>query len=112
MQQAKEAPEIYTRLGYTAQQPNILKRLAWLLLFDNNRLDIAEDTAFRAIKSSLEKDEDCVVYGSHTLGKREKVIHLYMALGIVSPLNRYDELFWIHFSHEKLFLVKTDKRPH
>jgi hypothetical protein len=57
LQQAKEALEVYERLGETVQQADRSIRLAGLLSGDN-QFDAAEEAAFRAIKSAgLFRDE-------------------------------------------------------
>jgi tetratricopeptide (TPR) repeat protein len=113
IQEAKEALEIYERCGDTARQAECLISLAWLLV-NGGLLDAAEEAASRAINIVLVgKGEDFLVCRSHRVlgdiysskGKREKAVHHYeVSLGIASPFNWHNELFWIHYCLAKLFL--------
>ena len=107
--QAKEASEIYKQLGDIAGQANCLVTLAWLLS-DDGQLDAAEDTASHTI--NLLEDQGFLACLSHRVlgevyrskGDKEKAIrHSEKALGIASPLNWRDQLFWIHYSLAELF---------
>ena len=112
IQQAKEALEIYERLGDPILQAHCLINLA-RLLNDDNQLDAAEEAASRAIDLLPEKGEQSLVCRCHhALGEiyrskaeTEKAIHhLEVALGIASLLNRRDYRFWVHYSLARLFL--------
>ena len=112
IQQAKEALEIAERLGDTIEQAWCSSELAWLL-FDSGQLDAAEAAASRAIDLVPEKGQEHLVCRSHRVlgkicgskGEKEKAIHHFeTALGIVSPFNWHDELFWIHYHLTDLFL--------
>ena len=112
IQQAKEALEIFERLGDTGKQADCLIRLAQSLWKDK-QLDAAEDAAFRAIGILPEKGEQFRVCESHhalgeiyeSKGEIEKAIHhLEVALRIASPFNWHDKLYSIHFSLATKFL--------
>ena len=111
IQQAREAFEIFERLGDIAEQAECLRVLAQLLSEDD-QLDAAEEAATRAIDLSPEKGEEFRVcrcqrllgdiYGSK--GEREKAINHYkVAIEIASPFNWHEELLWIHYSLAGLF---------
>ena len=109
-QQAKEASEIFERLGDTPEQAGCLDHLAVFLL-DDGQLDAAEDAATRSI-NLLGKGQVHPLCESHSTlgdifcakGEREKAIHHYnVALGIAETFNWYGQLFWIHYSLAKLF---------
>ena len=112
IQEAKEALEIYGRHGDTARQAECLISLAWLLV-DGGHLNAAEEAASRAIDIVLVgQGEDFLVCRSHRVlgdiycskGKREKAIHHYeVSLGIATPFNWHNELFWNHYCLAKLF---------
>jgi len=108
---AKEAMEIFERLGYAARQAECLKSLAWLL-YSDKQLDAAEEAASRAINLLSGKGEQYTVCESHrVLGniycskdEREKAIyHFEAALGIASPFNLHEVLFWVHYDLAQLF---------
>ena len=110
-QQAREAFEIYERLGDSLGQAESLKQLA-LLLYDDEQFDAAEEAAVRAIDLLPEKGQEfrigqCHgVLGDvyHSKGEREKAIHHFeVALKIISPSNCHEQLFWIHYSMAELF---------
>jgi len=110
IEQAKEALGVYEQLGNTAGQVDCSINLAWLLRSDN-QLDAAEEAAFRAIDLLPEEGEQFRVCESHrTLGKiyeskgdTEKAIHHFeVAIGIASPLNWHDVLFWVHYGLAEL----------
>jgi len=103
--QAKEASEIRGRLSDKAGQAYCLIGLA-LLLCSDNQLDAAEEAAFRAIDLLPEKGQQSKVCESHhalaniyqSKGDTEKAIHHFeVALGIASPSNWHETLFWIHY---------------
>ena len=66
MPQAKEALDIYERLGNTVGQARSLQRLARLLCGDN-QLDAAMNAASRALDLSSDEGNQCLVYQSHLL---------------------------------------------
>ena len=111
IQQAKEASEIFERLGEAAGQAGCLIKLA-LLLHSDNQLDAAEKAASRAIDLLPEKGQQLrLCQGHRTLGtiyqfkgkKDQAIHHLEVALEIASPLNCDSELFWVHYSLADLF---------
>jgi len=111
IQQAKEASEIHEQLGNTAAQANCLVNLAWSLRNDG-QLDAAEEVTLRAIDLLPEEGEQFRVCESHRAlgniyhfkGDTEKAIHHYeLALGIASPFNWHETLFWIHYELAGLF---------
>ena len=104
--QAKEALEIFERLGHIINQARCLTYLAWLLV-DHKKFYAAEDAASRAINLASEKGQQHLLCQLHRVlgeihrrrGEGEKATHHFKtALGIASPLNWQDELFWGHFS--------------
>ena len=114
--QAKEAVEIYKRLG---DEPELeacsWRQLAWSLLYDEGQLTAAEEAASQSIKLSLEIDDQFQICKCHHLlgliysskGDTEKAIdHYETALRIASPSNWHDEQFWNHFSLAELFSGK------
>jgi len=110
IQQAKEASEIFERLGDTAGQARSLTDLAWLL-FDDEQLDAAEEAASRVVDLSGKKGQFLVcqchrVLGEiyHSRGETEKAVHCFeVALGIACSSDWHKQLFWIHFSLAELF---------
>jgi len=111
IRQAREALEIYERLGSTMGQAQCLDNLA-LSLHEDGQLDAAEEATFRAMALLPEKDQEYRLCESHrTLGKIyrskgeiEKAIHHYeVALGIASSFNWRSRLFWIHYKLGGLF---------
>jgi tetratricopeptide (TPR) repeat protein len=114
IRQVKEALEISERINNTGGQAYCLASLAWLL-FDDRQLDAAENAASRGIDLVLTKEKGqkhlaCrlhrVLGAIHeSKGEKEKAIHQFKtALGIASPFNWRDELFWNHLSLVTLFL--------
>jgi len=110
--QAKEALEIFERLGDTVEQVQCLKYLASLLYYDK-QLDAAEEAASHAIDLIPEKGHQSLVCESHRVlgeiyyskGEREKAIHHFeVALWIASSFNWRDRLFWIYYALAGLFL--------
>ena len=115
IQQAREASEIFERLGNTVKQAECLINLAFAL-HDNKQLNAAEKAASRAI-DLLEKGEQPLVCEGHRIlgniynskGDTEKAIHhLEVALKIASALNQDYQLFWVHFTLVQLF-AKEDR---
>ena len=111
IQQAKEALEIYERLGYTVHQARCLIKLA-LSLHSDRQFDAAEGAASCAIDLVSETGNQSLVCQSHHVlgniyrskGETEKAIHHYeLALGIASSLNWRDELFWVRFDLAAFF---------
>jgi len=107
IRQAKEASEIYERLGDTVKQAQCLIDLGWSL-YDNKQLDDAEEVTSHAINLLLTEEGEqfrvckCnrllgVIY--HSKGDTNKAVHhLKVALGIATPFNWHDPLFWIQHS--------------
>ena len=109
--QAKEASEIYERLGEVVGQADTLVTLASLLRGDG-QLDAAVETGSRAIDLLPEKGEELWVCQAHRFlgdihrskGETEKAIyHLETALGIASSLNMVDQLFWVNLALVRVF---------
>ena len=123
MQQARETLEIYERLGDTGKQADSLVKLA-RLLGSENQFDAAEEAAFRAITLSPGESEQFRVCQSHlalggiyqSKGEIDKAIHHYEAIiGIATPFNWNDELFWAHYYLGRLFhdgCRFDDTQPH
>ena len=95
VQQAKEASEIFERLGSTVKQAGGLIALAWAL-HDDNQLDAAEEAASSAVDLLLKKGQQVLVCRSYrVLGNiycsrdkiEEAIHHLEVATGIASSLN-------------------------
>ena len=119
----KEALEIYERLEDAEGQAKCWNFLGWLLL-DDKQLDTAEEAGSRAIKLFLDQGRDYWVCLSHRLlgeiyrskGEREKAIqHFEAAIGIASPFDWNNELFWTHCSLAELFRCKGEldnAQPH
>ena len=114
--QAKEALEIYERIGDVGGRGDCLVRLSALLRGDK-QLDAAEEAASRAIKILPEKGQEYRVCVSHrtlgsiyrSKGEKEKAIHHFeTALTIASPFGWNGELFWIHHGLAELFLDEDD----
>ena len=112
---AKEALEIYERVGDTAKQGDSLLQLA-LSLDGNRQPDAAAEAASRVIELSLGKGEEFQVCVSHRVlgniyrskGERENAVrHLETALGIASSFSWNEQLFWIYFSLAILFRVEN-----
>ena len=111
IESAKEALEIFERLGNTARGAECLKYLAWLF-YDDKQFDAAEEAASRVINLLSGKGERFLVCQSHRLlgeiyrfkDEREKAIyHFEAALGIASSFNLHEELFWVHYELARLF---------
>ena len=113
--QAKEALEIYKRLNHILGHASSWQHLA-RLLYDDKQLDAAEEAALRAIDLSGEGNQflvcDCYcILGDicRSKGETEKAMkHFETALGIASPFNWHDHLFWINYSMARL--VFSEKR--
>jgi tetratricopeptide (TPR) repeat protein len=111
IQWAREALEIYQRLGNTIGQTECLIKLGWALRKDN-QFNAAEEAALRAIALLPEQGEQFRVCKSHRLlgdiyqskGNTNKAIHHFeLALGIASAFGWNFHLFWIHYSLAVLF---------
>ena len=114
MQKAREALKIYKRLDNIPGQAQSWESLAQLLYHDK-QLDAAEEATSRAINLLSDKNEQFVVCGCHSLlgdiyrsrGRTEEAIgHFETILGIASPFNWHDQLFWAHYSLAKLIFAK------
>ena len=113
--EAREALEIYERIGNTVWQGECLNKLTWLLL-DDKQLDAAENAATRAIDLLPEEEEFLIVQLHRGLGKihysqgrkEEALRHFNIALGIASPRNWDDQQFWIRFDMAQLFQGERD----
>ena len=112
IEQAKEASEIYRRLGQTVMEARCLHSLTALLLEDN-QLDSALEAATRTIGLISEKGHDHISCSSlHSLGKiyrskgeQEKALHNFKAaLEIASRYEWQDQLFWNHYELAISFL--------
>ena len=112
IQQVKEALEICKRLNKVSEQARSWQRLASLLCKDE-QLDTAEEAALRAIGLLSDQGDEFSVCGCYLIlgnicrsrGETEKAMnHFKTALGIASPFNWYDLLFWINYSLAELFL--------
>jgi len=109
IRQAKEASEIFERLGGTASQAHTLIILAWLL-HDDQQLDAAEEAASHAIDLSENKQFDVCnchrilgrIYYSKSEEEKAKS-HFEAALGIASSFGWHGELFSIHYDLARLF---------
>ena len=111
MQQAREASEIWARLGDMKGQAHSLFVLAGLL-HDDGQLGAAEETASRMINLLPERGEEFLVCDSHLLfgdicrsrGEKERAIHHFeAAIGIASIHNWYNSLVWCHLRLAGLF---------
>ena len=109
IQQLKEALEIYEQLGDAEGQGKCWNYLGWLLVNDE-QLEAAEEAASRSIKL-LDQGREYWVCKSHQLlsriyrskDERGKAIeHIEAALGIASPFEWHDQLFWIYYSLARL----------
>jgi tetratricopeptide (TPR) repeat protein len=111
IRQGREALEIYERIGSKMEQAECMGNLTWLL-FGDNQLDAAENTASRAIELASEDQKHLVTELHRVLGKvnyskgrKEQAIHHFnTALEIATPPNWSSQLFWIRFGMAKLFL--------
>jgi len=110
IEQAKEASEIYERLGDTVEQAWCLGGLAQLLHGDG-QLDDAEEVAFRAIDHLREKGKEYRVCTCHRIlgiiyhskGDTKKAVHhLVVALEIATAFNWLNLLSWTRLSMARL----------
>ena len=111
IQQAKESVETFERVGDTEEQARSLTKLAWLLIYDK-QLDAAEDAASRASDLVQKKGQELLLCQIHRVlgkicrskGEKKKAIHNFeTAIGIASPPNWHDSLFWNHYDLAELF---------
>ena len=111
IQQAKEALQIFERLGNVVEQGNCLNHLA-PLLYRDGQLDKAEEAATRAIDLLDGTGQEFLVCKSHRFlgdicslrGEGEKAIqHYNTALEIASTSNWHGQLFNIHYALTRLF---------
>jgi tetratricopeptide (TPR) repeat protein len=109
--QAKEALEIFRRIGDTAWQLHCSNDLA-RLLFNDKQFEAAEDIASRTIGLATEKGQEISICRLHQVlggiysarGERKKAIHHFeTAIGIASRFNWHDELVWYHLELAKMF---------
>ena len=113
IRQGTEALGILERVDHTMEQANCLSGLAWLFFYDK-QLDAAEDVASRAIDLVTTEGREYNVCQLHRIlgkifyakGEKKKAIHHFgRALGIASPSNWRDELFWIHHDMAELLVI-------
>jgi len=111
VQQAEEALEIYERLNDTFGQAHSLRDLAWSL-YDDHRLDAAEEVTLQSIDLLPERvDQSLVCQRQHLLGlihsskgEVEKAVnHFEAALRIASSFDWHGAQFWDHYSLAELF---------
>ena len=111
IQQAREALEIYERLGDTGKQADCLIKLTSLLSSDK-KFDAAEEAMFRAIALLPEEGEQFRFCQAHRVlgdiyqskGEIEKAIHHFgIALAIATPFNWNESLFWTNCRLARLF---------
>ena len=110
IKQAREAVEIYERLGNTTGQARSLQELAWSL-YDDKQLDAAEEAASKAIRLPGKGDQfpvcECYrILGNvcHSRGEAEKAMnHFEAALRIASAFDWHHNLFWNHYCLAELF---------
>ena len=114
MGQAKEAMEIYERLGDTQELAQCLTAIAYLFCADK-KFDAAEEAALRALNLLPEKGEEWRLCGSHralgdifrSKGEMEKAVHHHKtAIGIAFPFGWKSHLFWSHGSLADLLRVE------
>ena len=123
IRQAREASEIFGRLGQVVAQAGSLISLAFSL-HGAEQLDAAEEAASRVIDLLPEKGEELKVCEAHRIlgnisrskGKMKKAIyHFEVALGVAFSLNMTAELYWNHYSLANLFSTKgkfDEAQPH
>ena len=116
IQQSKEALGICERLGDAEGQGKCWDCLGWLL-FQDDQLDAAEEAASHALKIFLDQQREYLVCISHRLlgliyqskGKRGKAIeHFEAAIGIASPFDWHNQLFWNNFNLAILFYEENE----
>ena len=111
IQRSREALVICERLGDAVGQAKCWYFLGRSLVGDG-QLDAAKEAGSRAIDLFQDQDREYWVCVSHRLlgliyhskGQREKAIgHFKAGIGIASPFNWHDQLFWTHFDLGELF---------
>ena len=110
IEQAREALEIYERLGDTTEQAECLVYLARLLLEDK-QLHAAEEATTRAIDLLPEKGQEFRVSQFHALlgniyrskGEKEKAIHNCEIAIEMASSNWHAEQFWPRYFLTELF---------
>ena len=113
IRQAREALDIFGRLGETQQQTHCLLILA-LLFRNDNQLDAAEEAATRAMDLSKYRDQLCECHG--VLGQiqqskgntKEAVHHFEESLRIASSINSRGDLSESHLCLADLY-IEQDK---
>ena len=116
IRQAEEALEIFERIGGTKGKVQSLHDLAFLL-FEDKQLDAAENATSRAIHLATEGGREYDLCDLHQMlgkicgskgEKQDAIRHLEGALGIASPFNWHNILFWTHYSLVELFLDEDE----
>ena len=111
MQQAKEALEIYERIGDTIGQARCLRTLAQVLV-GCRKPNAAKNAASRAINIVKEKRQEYLLSQLHRIlglvhlfkGEEEQAIHHFeTTLRIASPFNWHNLLLWTNHDLAKLF---------
>ena len=111
IEQAREASEIFERLGNTEKRAESFNILAWAL-YGDEQLDAAEEVALRGIELLPENGKQHPVCQGHRLlgkvfsskGETEKAVHHFeIALRIAATLGSPDDLFWIHYEMARMF---------
>ena len=111
IEQAREASEIFERLGDMAKQARCCIYLAWAL-YDDKQLDAAEEAALRTIELLPENDKQFLACQAHRVlgsiysskGNREEAAHHFeTALGIATSPDSPINPFWIHYSMAVMF---------
>ena len=115
IQQSKEALEICERLGDAGGQAKGWHCLGWLLRADN-QLKAAEEAESHAINLFRDQGREYWVCESHRVlglihqyrGKEGKAIqHFEAAIGIASPFDWHNQLFWAHCALASLYKDKN-----
>jgi tetratricopeptide (TPR) repeat protein len=116
IRQAKEALEMLKQANDKTGQAICLDDLA-RSLFADKQLDAAEDAASRAIDLILGEGQEHLACKLHRVlgsiheskGEREKAIYGFKsAIGIASPFNWHDILFWNHHDLAQLYLTEDE----
>jgi tetratricopeptide (TPR) repeat protein len=112
IEQAREAAEIFGRLGDVVMQADCLNKLSQLLL-DDGQLDAAEEIAIRAIDLLTETEGKLVLCQCHRSlgkiyhkkGKKEEAVRNFEAARVIAFTFGWQlDLFGIHYSLADLFL--------
>ena len=113
LEQGEEALEMCERLGDTEGRTKCLYNLAWVL-YNDDQLEAAKDTALRLIDLLPEKGEEYLLCKSHrvlamtydSLKEKDKAMdHFEVALRIATPFG-WQELFSIHYNMAGMFLIE------